>query len=218
MGRTETLAEALADVLRRNLREGLLVCGDRLAESHVAKDHHVSQNTARDALRLLEQEGWLARRPRHGITVRAFSAEEAETLYTIRAHLEALSMRWAFERFTEQDKAALSGIIGQARIHAGMSDLLGVQDNISAFHHRLLALAQRPLLHNTLQPILNQTRLLVNLRDSHTPHADPADQLTRYGDLITHIRYGERAAAGTALHDLIRAEGKSVVLVLDLLG
>ncbi|MFW5692128.1 MAG: GntR family transcriptional regulator [Chloroflexota bacterium] len=220
MSRSATLAEIVADSIRQALRDGVYVCGERIAELTIAQEMNVSQNTARDALRLLEHEGWLMRRPRYGITVRAFDSTEAEELYTLRETLETLVLEWAMKSMNEDRQMHLSRIISEARIQAGMGNDRGVREAVAAFHETLVRIANRPLTASTLKPLLNQSRLLSNLRTHYDP--DNRDQyarrLTDYGDLLTHIRYGDVDAAKTTLSDILQMECRQLLPVLDLVA
>lgn len=216
---TATLAEILADTLRQDLRDGVYLCGERIAESVIAKQFNVSQNTARDALKVLEGEGWLIKRPRHGMFVRRFDGLEAEELYTLRATLEQLVLEWAMQIMSERAKFNLAHIIAEARIQAGMKNDRALREAIGAFHEMILRSSNHPITMAVLQPILNQCRLLTNLRQRH----DPVNQdiyaavLTLYGNLITHIRYDDRKAAQNTLYAIIMSEREQVLSMLDLI-
>ncbi|PJF20802.1 MAG: hypothetical protein CUN56_14335, partial [Phototrophicales bacterium] len=162
-----TLAQILSDTLRQDLRDGVYLCGERLAESVLARQYNVSQNTARDALKLLEAEGWVIKHARRGVYVRQFSNAEAEELYTLRATLENLVLNWAMQAMNEQNQAQLAQIIAQARIQANSENDNGVWDAINTFHETLLRIADHPMTLGILQPILNQCRLLMNLRQRY---------------------------------------------------
>jgi DNA-binding GntR family transcriptional regulator len=195
-------------------------CGERLVELTIAHELSVSQNTVREALALLEQDGWVVKRARYGVTVRSFTTEEAEELYTLRAALERLTLDWALDAITRDHKAHLASIIGEARIQAGMGMDRGVREAIFTFHEAILDIANRPQTARLLRVMLNQTRLLGNLRAEHDPDDSDAyaGTLTGYGALMTHIRYGNREAAQAALYEVIMAERKSLLTVLDLVG
>jgi DNA-binding GntR family transcriptional regulator len=218
MTRSATLAEIVADVLRRSLRDGAHLCGEKLVESLIAKEMNVSQNTARDALRILEGEGWLMRRPRYGLTVCAFNSQSALELYAIRTTLEDLALSWAHPHMTERDKADLAAVIADARIQAGMNNGRGIREAIGTFHERILALSGGTLLKESLQPILNRTRLLINFRAHHEKEENPSNQLTHYGELVTHLRRNNLNAAQSTLQAIIEAEARAVVITLDLVG
>jgi DNA-binding GntR family transcriptional regulator len=218
--RSATLARIVADTLQQQIREGLYQCGDRLAESIIAREMNVSQNTARDALNWLEQAGWVERRPRRGTIVCQFSVDDARELYTLRITLERLVLAWAMETITEAEKIQLGHIIAEARIEANAGSDTGVRSAILKFHHRLLTLAQKPRTASLLTVLLNQCYLLGNLRARHDPHSAAAytDIITQYGELLTHIRYDHLPEAQGVLERLLLAERDPILTVLDLIG
>jgi DNA-binding GntR family transcriptional regulator len=59
-----TRAETVATTLRESILKGEYVSGERLVELSLAKRLKVSQNTIRDALRMLEQDGWVVKHAR----------------------------------------------------------------------------------------------------------------------------------------------------------
>ena len=105
--RTSTLSQIVADVLRQSLQDGVYKCGERMVELTIADELNVSQNTVRDALRILEQQGWVHKRPRHGVYVRQFSISQAEELYALRSALEQLALKWAL---STDDEAGIGGL------------------------------------------------------------------------------------------------------------
>jgi DNA-binding GntR family transcriptional regulator len=218
MSRSTTLAHVLAGSLRQALRDGAYVCGERLAEISIAREMNVSQNTARDALSVLEGEGWLIKRPRHGFTVRTFSSEEASELYRLRETLEALVLDWALEAMSLDQKANLARILAEARIQANMGNDRGMREAIGNFHEELLRSTEKPLTMATVQPLLNQSRLLVNLRARYQPdtHESYAERLTLYADLVTAIRYNDLDAAQSTLKTILKADCEQLLPVLDL--
>lgn len=68
----KSLARQIADELRQQITDGLLVPGALLpSEPEVARSYNVSRQTARAALQILEQEGLVLVRPRRGRIVRS---------------------------------------------------------------------------------------------------------------------------------------------------
>lgn len=216
--RSATLFQIVADTLRESLRDGIYLCGDKMPESVIAREFSVSQNTVRDALSLLEQEGWVVKIARRGVFVRSFTSKEAEELYTLRAALEQVVLGWAMEDITSMQTMHLAQTISEARIQAGMYNLRGVREAVFAFHRTILKIVDRPQSTAILTSMHNQANLLENLRAVHDPHTldTYADILTEYGELITHIRYNKVRAAKDMLFDIILFHGFSVMPVLDL--
>ncbi len=218
MSKRATLAAIVADSLRQALKAGDYLCGAPLAEITVAQEMNVSQSTARDALRILESEGWLHKPPRRKMQVRAFDVPEAQELYTLRITLEELALHWAMDTMTTAHHMELSQLVAEARIRAGMGDDAAVRDALFVFHEAILCHTQRPITTTTLMPLLNAARLLDNLRARYEPDDDDAytERIAFYGDLLTAIRYNDREKASTTLQTLLEAEKRLILLVLDL--
>jgi DNA-binding GntR family transcriptional regulator len=218
--RSATLAEIVADMLKQSLQNGVYTCGERLVEMTIASELNVSQNTVREALRIMEHDGWVVKRARHGIYVRSFTSKQAEELYTLRIALEQLIMDWALMNISEDDKIYLARVVADARIFAGMGNDLGIRETLLIFHETLLGIANRPLATKILKTMFNQSRLLGNLRAIHDPISNESyiDSLTRYGKLLTEIRYQDHDAAQATLYEILHAECKPLLPLLDLLG
>jgi len=216
--RNTPLSIIVADTLRQSLQDGVYRPGERLAESVIAREMNVSQNTARDALALLEGEGWLVKQPRRGMRVREFSIAEVRELYTLRATLEQLALGWALETITEQAKMQLANAISEARLQAGIANRRGLHEAIFSFHTMILTLADRPQTTTIVTSLHNQCRLLEHLRTEHAPiDKDEFNAVINdYGDLMTRIRYNKRQAALNTLYDMILEEGRKLLPVLDL--
>lgn len=212
------LSELVADSLRQSLKDGVYMCGERLAESVIAREMSVSQNTARDALATLEKEGWLVKQARRGMSVRAFTVDEALELYTLRANLERLALEWAHERVTVADQQQLAGFISEARLHAGMHNLRGLHEALFAFHVAILHIAGKPQTSTLLHMLLNQCRLLENIRAVYDPPTMDVQLslIDDYGDLLTRLRYDDQQAALNTLFDLIMKQGRALLPVVDL--
>jgi len=81
---------AIAADLRAALQRGDYYGGQRLIELTLAAHYGVSQATIREALRLLEADGWLTRQPRHGVTVRVVTPTEAAEVLALIAAIEGV--------------------------------------------------------------------------------------------------------------------------------
>ncbi|MBV7484092.1 GntR family transcriptional regulator [Bordetella sp. BOR01] len=90
----EQIAKAIADGIMKNEIEP----GANLREIPLAELFGVSRSSVREALRILERDGVVSIRPRHGAKVTELSAEEMAEIYQIRAALLGV----AFELFAAQ--------------------------------------------------------------------------------------------------------------------
>lgn len=216
--RSATLSEIVADALRQALRDGVYACGEHLIELTIAHEMSVSQNTVRDALRLLEQEGWVVRRPRHGITVREFTPAEVEELCAVRIALEGLTLNWAQPRMTADQLAELRRIVADGQAQAEAHHLAGAREAIFAFHAALSQIAARPHTATLLQRLYNQLRLLENLRQVHVPRDRKQWRgiLRDYAAVVDCLASAEPTRARAALTDILNRDCLSLMAMLDL--
>lgn len=90
--------EAVYKTLKDRILTLQLRPAERISEIQVAKELGVSRTPAREALRRLEQEGWLVLVPRQGYSVRAYSLAEVNHVYDLRIAIERHAARTASER------------------------------------------------------------------------------------------------------------------------
>jgi len=211
-----TLAESVAAALRDRLVGGHLVCGDRLVEMTLAREMVVSQNTVRDALRLLEQEGWVVKQPRRGVTVRAFSRDEAAEVYALLAAVEGVALDWALDRMTRTRLMELGKLLMRAK-RAAQEDSGAAINALFDFHERLMLHTGKALTTELVQRLYNYARLLEALRQARSPRDEAllAAQLEAHERLYRLIEAGDRAGAQAALRQLIDAYREMVLPVLD---
>jgi DNA-binding GntR family transcriptional regulator len=89
------LRDVVAAELRRLILAGSLPPGERLVEDRLAQQLGVSRNPIREAMRVLEAEGFLDVTARRGAFVAKLSAQQAEDLFQVRLALEPLGARLA---------------------------------------------------------------------------------------------------------------------------
>jgi DNA-binding GntR family transcriptional regulator len=89
------LRDVVAAELRRLILDGSLQPGERLVEDRLAQLLGVSRNPIREAMRVLEAEGFLDVVSRRGAFVAKLSARQADDLFHVRLALEPLGARLA---------------------------------------------------------------------------------------------------------------------------
>lgn len=209
-----TRAEQIRDTLRQALYDGLYICGERLVESRIAQEMGVSQNTVRDALHLLEAEGWVTYQARQGVSVRHFTADEAEEIYALWANIERLAFRWALSQNSRVDLLqVLRGPIEVARSHLAEGRWTAARRALFQFHAQVARQAGRARTCDVLTTLRNQAYLLDVDFELHGSAAlsDREHRFEAYETLLGIIKFGDLAAAEQALHDHIMDEGRPIV-------
>jgi len=85
----------------------------RLDERQLSQDLGVSRTPIREALSVLEQEGFVRSVPRRGIYVVRKTKREVIEMITVWAAIESLAARLAAERASESDLRALRELFTQ---------------------------------------------------------------------------------------------------------
>lgn len=88
-----TLRENVAAYLRNQILSGAFAQGEKINEVEIARQLNISRGPMREALRQIEQEGFVSYLPNKGCTVRSLTPESMAEVYLIRCTLESLAVR-----------------------------------------------------------------------------------------------------------------------------
>ena len=180
-----TRAETAAEAIRADILSGLHLSGERLIEVKIAQTLDVSQNTVRDALRILEHEGWVIKQPRRGVYVRSFSAADAAEVCALIAAVETVALEATIRVLDRVLRAEMNGMIGAARKASYNGDWKQAYEHLLRFHIRIGTACNRPLTAQLLESLYNQVRLIESLRQARAPRS--ADELTGQIDANEHL-------------------------------
>ncbi len=213
---TLTRAEAVAETLRSAILRGQYLSGERLIEVRIAQMLDVSQNTVRDALRILEAEGWVVKTPRHGVYVRNFTAADAVELCALIAALEPLALAWALERMDKITRADMSAMLAAARRFSYVGERAEAFDQLVHFHQRIVTTAQKAYAAQILETLYNQVLLMEALREARSPRSarELEAMISANETLFRLMDAGERDAACEHLRRIIIDFGNAVAAAL----
>lgn len=203
------LRDKVVTELRRRIVDGVYAPGDRLTEDRLADAFGVSRNPVREAIRVLEAEGFLVAQPRRGAVVAQMSTQDIEDLFDIRLALETLAARLAAERAGPAAAAELDGIVAAARACAEKQELDRLAELNTQFHATIcICSGNAPLaammetLHTRLQWIYRQSA------QERAPHS-----WAEHEALVAAIRAGDaERAAGAARTHVMKARATALAL------
>lgn len=135
------LRDQVLHALRQAIVDGDYLPGQRLTEDRLAEDFGVSRNPIREALRVVEAEGFVLILPRRGAVVASPTPETLADIFAVRARLEPLAARLAAERATPADVAALRALLDRARQATEDEDFPAVADLNSQFHAQVIEIS-----------------------------------------------------------------------------
>lgn len=132
------LREQVLAELRRRIVDGDYAQGERLTETRLADDFGVSRNPVREALRVVEAEGFVQILPRRGAVVATLDETAVRDLFAVREQLETLAAGLAAERATPKDVDRLRRLLEDASAATEAKDFDRVAELNSAFHRAVI--------------------------------------------------------------------------------
>lgn len=172
---------SLADLVFQQLEEGILSGrfkdGEVLTELAISGKLNVSRTPVREAIRRLQQEGYLEDSGKGSVVV-GTSAEDMADIFEMRLRLEGLAARWATARITPEGLAEIREVVElqefyTARREAGRQRLQEMDDT---FHRLIFRCCLSPALEGTL---LNLHRRLQQYRRKSLSDPERADRVVR---------------------------------------
>ncbi len=174
-----TAEEAVTVALRRAIREGVLVPGERLTQSEIAKQLGVSRIPLRDALRRLEAESLVQIDGHRGTRVTVLTASDVAEIYEMRIMLEAACMGYAVSSLTEESAAKLAILAT-----ASEDDTLTPSEAFNrrrSFYDELYCHADRPRMHRAIMQLrdnVDRYHLLSDRAHAHMAHKELAEAIS----------------------------------------
>jgi DNA-binding GntR family transcriptional regulator len=107
----KVLSEQIKEQLIEDLLHKKYKPGDRLVESSIAREFNVSQAPVREAIKSLVEMELLDFEPYKGITVKAFTSEDLQEVFMVRASLESLAAKQAVKNITAKEIENLEEIL-----------------------------------------------------------------------------------------------------------
>jgi DNA-binding GntR family transcriptional regulator len=195
--------------LRNLIFDGTLKPGDRIVESRLARELGISQTPVREALRELEQMGLVVSYPNRGSSVRKVEPRDADEMYTLRAHLEAMAITLALPKLTSEDLATLDGLI-DGMVEAGENEDPDRLTELDArFHEFICERSGHGLLLRTWQGIspLNWTMMtVIRLKDRNL-----RELAERHRPIVDALRSGDSERAVQVIREHVLVLGEKVV-------
>jgi DNA-binding GntR family transcriptional regulator len=139
-----TKEEQVADYLREGIISGLFPRGSRLKQAEIADQLQLSITPVREALKLLEAEGYVSGNSYRGASVVPFDASASEEVLELRLLLESRLLRGAADKLTAQDMTELRALADEFEQAFKVGDRAAARGVNYRFHSRLYSIAAMP--------------------------------------------------------------------------
>lgn len=147
--------EEIVEYVKNAIIRGKLEQGQRIVETHLCKELGEGRSKVREALRQLEQEGFIDIIPHTGAVVRELSQRDIAQIYDLMGTLEGLAARVATPTMPEEIIAQLDGLIAEMEENRENKFMLWKQN--FTFHNILSDASKNPWLINFMANIRAQT-------------------------------------------------------------
>lgn len=132
--------------------------GQRLTETQLSEEFGISRTPVREALRKLEQEGWIEKIPNQGYYVRSYTLATLKDIYEVSIALECLAVKLVIEGDRLSDIPELEDKWrGMPRTWEETEGLRMLADD-EEFHVRLAEMSENRELHRYISRINDQLR------------------------------------------------------------
>src|SRR5689334_4432403 len=102
MKNAETLKDRAVELLTDAILNGRIKPGERLNESQLAREFHVSRAPVREALQQLQEQSLIVNVPRRGMFVVSLEEEDIQKINSLRIVLESEALRLARKHLNPQ--------------------------------------------------------------------------------------------------------------------
>ena len=140
----KTKEEQVADFLREGIIAGRIPRGARLKQQEIASQLNTSITPVREALKLLEAEGYVTGDSYKGAVVAPFDIEASREVLDLRIVLESRLTEAAIAKATAKDAAELKVIAEEFAQAFDAGDNERARAANYRFHHRIFEIAQMP--------------------------------------------------------------------------
>ncbi len=188
-----TLKENIAGVLSGAIFSGKLKPGERLNESQLSRDLHVSRAPIREALQHLQEQGLVMNSPRRGMFVVLLEDDDIVKINSVRLILEAEAMCQARTKMTPADEIRLIELLERLEGAQLESPAIRARYDLD-FHQAIWSLTGNPYLERTLHGLTAPLFAHAVLRTLHSEtvrhiidsHRPLMDFLQRRSDVPPH--------------------------------
>jgi DNA-binding GntR family transcriptional regulator len=143
----------------------------RLDERMLSETLGVSRTPIREAMTLLEQEGFLRTVPRRGIYIVRKSKREVVEMIQMWAALESMAARLATLHATDDEIARLRGMFDNFRDTTPAEHIEEYSDANIAFHHAIVELSKSKVILDTIKNIFVHVRAIRRMTISQSDRA-----------------------------------------------
>ena len=196
-----TKEEQVADFLREGIISGTFPRGSRLKQAEIAEQLQLSITPVREALKLLEAEGYVSGDSYRGARVVPFDESASEEVLELRLLLEARLTRATAEKVTAQDITELRALADEFENAFNRGDRAAARGVNYRFHRRMYSIADMPQTLHFVQILWARYPFdLINAVEGRGPEA-----AREHDEILNALLQGDASAAMLAMRKHIES-------------
>ncbi|WP_046468575.1 GntR family transcriptional regulator [Allosalinactinospora lopnorensis] len=195
--RPAPLRERVYEAMQELIISGNLAPGQHLVESELAETLGVSRQPVREALQLLNSDGWVDLRPGYGAFVHAPTEQEVDQLLAVRCVLEGESARLAAQSADADGVARLRELCDQGEAAVASDDIDGMVAANAELHRYVTQLSDNKVLLDFVTQVDRRVRWY------YTPIARQRGEQAwqEHRQLVNAIEKGDSEAASRIMRE-----------------
>lgn len=197
------LSEVLVTYLKEQILNGELNPGDRLVETKIAEELEISQTPVREAIRQLSGEGIVTLVPHKGPIVRSLEMIDVYEIYSLRAGLEGMSMRFAVQWADAEEIEWLEGHYAEMERKLHDESVTSLLDDSAILHQTIVNMSKHSRLITMYHALSFQISLVNRILGKKSTKQKEVDQ---HRELIVALKHGDPADAERVIrHHIYRS-------------
>ena len=183
IGNSASLRDQAYALLRQAIADADIYASSeeiRLDERALSESLGVSRTPVREAMTLLEQEGFLRMVPRRGIYIVRKSKREIVEMIQMWAALESMAARLATLHASDEEIARLRHMFDQFRDSTPAEHIAEYSDANIAFHQSIVQLSKSQIILDTIKNIFIHVRAIRRMTISQSDRASRS--------IVDHLR------------------------------
>lgn len=109
--KSKSVRELVYEELKKMIIEGDIPAGERIVETEYASKFQISRTPIREAIRMLELEGFVEVQSKGGVIVKTITKTDIEEIYRIRIALESIIIEEVIRKANSKDIRRLTRLI-----------------------------------------------------------------------------------------------------------
>ncbi len=209
--RRPSLAELAYESLSASILSGEIPGGTQLKETHLAEQLGMSRAPIREAFKRLADDHLVVERPRYGVFVQEFTANDIADIYNVRVAIESIAARLFIREGASTEP--LRGLVAEMRDAAARDDTPAVVAVEVRFHETLCQLSGNAYADAVFQSLKGPIHMAMGLDDR--AYVTLEQIVVEHEPVIAALEAGDEEAAVAVITEHITT---SVVAVVERLG